>query len=135
MCVWGSESGEKYVARLDIRGRGSLMSLGERTKEKGSRRHWARGSRERDRTHYVILFSTHYKVQFSPSNSLQPYTYSCSLSLSLFLSLSLSLSLLLVAVPYLPYYSRSPFFLHCILLLVVFFFLDFIKMDIHLMIF
>jgi len=92
MCVWGSESGEKYVARLDIRGRGSLMSLGERTKEKGSRRHWARGSRERDRTHYVILFSTHYKVQFSPSNSLQPYTYSCSLSLSLFLSLSLSSS-------------------------------------------
>ena len=67
-----------------------MTSLGEGSAGEGTM------IRARGRGRQSVLFSfTHYKVQFSLSNSLRPYIYSCSLSL--FLPLFFS-----VAILYLP---------------------------------
>jgi len=89
-----------------------LTSLGEGIVEEEVELSLNEGTaRGRQGLPFYSLSSTHYKMQFSPFNSLRPYTYSCSLSLSFSLShslssslsLSLSLSLPPVTLPYLPH--------------------------------
>ena len=91
------------VARRGVRGRG-LTSV-----DKGTEEEWVdvtgRRDRGRETDPTMCLSSTHYKVQFSPFNSLQPYTYSCSLAssrCSLILIMLFARSLSLIAVLYLP---------------------------------
>ena len=149
---WG-----KYIARRGVRGRRSDVSR-RGDWRRGGRRHWARGPWEGDRAHHIILSlpsiircsSMCYSLPSTRCDPILTHGFSLPLvadpylphySRALFLPccpiptyhLTHTLSLPLVAILYLVYYSRFLFFL--LVFFPSFFFFDFIKMDIHLMIF